>query len=175
MKDDMDTKDDVATTPQVCQSIKPWNQREGEPDKWYARFLVYLNLGVNRTVEKCRLKCLENGTEDKRGTGMVSFQKTATNYEWIARANSFDKEQQVKNLEANENTLEKFRKKTHESYMKLADKICNVMDKGEMDDLKKLLFFGKSKSFGDLAAGHRALFGDKQQVEITGKDVEFDL
>ena len=29
---------------------KPWDQMEGEPDRWYGRFQIYLELGVTRTL-----------------------------------------------------------------------------------------------------------------------------
>ena len=30
---------------------KPWDQMEGEPDRWYGRFQIYLELGVTRTLK----------------------------------------------------------------------------------------------------------------------------
>ena len=38
------------------QERKPWDQMEGEPDRWYGRFQVYLELGLTRTL-KGRRSC----------------------------------------------------------------------------------------------------------------------
>lgn len=63
---------------------KPWEQLEDEPDRAYARFLVYLNMGPGRSVEKA----IEAAKGEKRRNGQ--WERDGSTFNWKDRATAFD-------------------------------------------------------------------------------------
>ncbi len=71
---------------------QPWEQMEGEPDLWYGRFQVYLELGPTRTVQEAFRK-LDNageGTTKKPGQNWSWYSKQMR---WRERAHAWDAHQ----------------------------------------------------------------------------------
>lgn len=68
---------------------KKWDQLENEPDRAYARFLVYLHLGPGRSIEKA-YQSEENGRKRKSSSG--TWNDDSANYLWVERAAAFDVE-----------------------------------------------------------------------------------
>lgn len=61
-----------------------WDQLPNEPDRAYARFLVYLHLGPGRSVEKAH----NAGKSVKTRNGQ--WESDCTEYKWPERAAAFD-------------------------------------------------------------------------------------
>lgn len=68
--------------------VKPWDQLPDEPDRAYAWFLVYLNLGPGRSIEKAYQSAIASNRVKSRASGQWSYYSSV--YTWEARANAFD-------------------------------------------------------------------------------------
>lgn len=65
----------------------PWDQQPGEPPEAYARFLVYRNLGVGRSIPKAR------GRSRKKAEGSSgTWNDDCAAYNWVARSRAWDVE-----------------------------------------------------------------------------------
>src|SRR4030067_400717 len=63
-----------------------WEQREGEQNEAYARFLVYRNLGVARSLDSAY--CVALNRVKSRASGQ--WVKECSKYEWVMRASAWD-------------------------------------------------------------------------------------
>ena len=74
--------------------LQPWDQREGESDAAYARFLHYLNLGSTRSLNAAYVAYSEvskGGERCQRAPG--SWQAESVEKDWVKKANSWDVQQ----------------------------------------------------------------------------------
>jgi hypothetical protein len=72
--------------------LYPWDQLPGEPDEAYARFLIYRNLGLTRSVAKARVS-----RKGKKGEGSSGcWSSDSATYAWVKRAVAWD----IDNLKA---------------------------------------------------------------------------
>ena len=77
---------------------KAWQQRPGEPDESYARFLLYRNLGPGRTLQvayNAFVSQFKNAQEpDKRNKTQLSIPghwgEDSARWEWVDRASAWD-------------------------------------------------------------------------------------
>jgi hypothetical protein len=72
-----------------------WEQREKEPDEWYARFRAYLSLGPQRTVAAAHTFVLHLAQERPLGN-VRRWQREAQRFAWKERAAAFDAEHEHK-------------------------------------------------------------------------------
>ena len=63
---------------------KTWEQLENEPDRAYARFLVYLHLGPSRSLQDA-IKATK-GNERQSG----QWGRDSSTYNWLSRATAYD-------------------------------------------------------------------------------------
>ena len=69
-----------------------WERREGEPGRWYGRFLIYLELGPARSLrEACRVA--NRKTREQVHCAYGSWCDQARRWEWRERATAWDIEQ----------------------------------------------------------------------------------
>lgn len=125
------------------EEIKPWEQKEGEPDLWYGRFLTYyLPLGrLRRSLEKAyRAACEDEGrTPQLRGNDISKWSAYLKQWNWKERATAWDEYQDNQVLP----TLEE------------AEKLIRL---GSMDAVQVLL------------KGVAGVFGPKYQM-MAAKDI----
>lgn len=71
---------------------KLWDQLPNEPDRAYARFLVYRNLGPLRSVAKAYNQAVEIETAQKRQKTSASgaWSENSNTYRWAERAAAWD-------------------------------------------------------------------------------------
>ena len=72
---------------------KPWDQLPEEPDRAYARFLVYRNLGPTRSVQKAYEQALEGGIDQNRQKSTnhsSTWTLNSTAFRWKERATAWD-------------------------------------------------------------------------------------
>jgi hypothetical protein len=67
----------------------PWDQIEGEPDRWYARFQVYMELGVMRTM-KMAAKVAGEKTRGRPLALTGDWTYVAQRWYWRERAHAWD-------------------------------------------------------------------------------------
>lgn len=90
-------------TAKAEKSLSPiWERRDGEPNKWYARFQTYLLLGASRSVYAAY-----NEFRDKRGAASArkraglpkSWRSASEKWEWTKRAEAFDEHERAEQLQ----------------------------------------------------------------------------
>ncbi len=72
---------------------RPWDRQDGEPAKWYARFLLYLELGPGRALAEAYTDVQEKAGKGGKCPGPSgwlrpngSWGKIAGQYRWRERA-----------------------------------------------------------------------------------------
>ena len=77
---------------------KPWDRKDGEPNKWYARFQLYLLQGSNRsvlaTVNEDLIKSARGKSVKKTKSVPQAFRDATIKWKWKNRAEAYDTEQQ---------------------------------------------------------------------------------
>lgn len=69
--------------------LLPHEQRPGEPDLWYSRFLIYLNLGSARSFRKA-YEAGGNGGKNDQYTISATWRKYIHEWDWEQRAIDHD-------------------------------------------------------------------------------------
>lgn len=69
---------------------KPWEQRDGEPDAAYKRFLAYLRLGPQRSLEAAYRAHGKAPEGSKRPRVPGQWKRDSAAYEWRKRADAYD-------------------------------------------------------------------------------------
>ena len=68
--------------------VKIWEQRTDEPDRAYACFLVYLQLGPGRSLERAYQSASARNRKKTQASGTWTYY--STQYSWIERAAAYD-------------------------------------------------------------------------------------
>lgn len=63
-----------------------WEQQESESNEAYARFLVYRNLGVSRSVQMARKLTAKKGEKGRSG----AIERESADFNWQERASAWD-------------------------------------------------------------------------------------
>lgn len=66
----------------------PWEKRDDESNAAYARFLIYRNLGVGRSLDLAYHSLVVSKRDKTRVSGQ--WQEDSSRYEWKARADAWD-------------------------------------------------------------------------------------
>ncbi len=74
---------------------KPWAIRDGEKTTDYARFQVYLELGVTRSLSKASEALTSQGAS---GASPGRLEELCTAHDWVARCRAFDEKQATKRM-----------------------------------------------------------------------------
>lgn len=110
-----------------------WDQLPGEPDKWYGRFQIYLDLGVTRNLTAAA-RC---GFDPKPGqsglTGRWSYY--FNRYHWRERARAWDVRQRELLALSERNTRVALRIRRIERMEDYLDEVCQVLDSAHMGDV----------------------------------------
>ena len=110
---------------------KPWDQMEGEPDQWYGRFQVYLELGVTRTLTAAAAAA----GRQARGEPLVTERRLVTlcrRWHWRARAHAWDVHQRELLALSERNTRLALHSRRVERMEDYLDAICEVLDTANM-------------------------------------------
>ena len=110
---------------------KPWDQMEGEPDRWYGRFKVYLELGPARSLPAAPA---EAGRQT-RGEPLAwnsEWSQTARRWHWRARANAWDVHQRELLALSERNTRLALHSRRVERMEDYLDAVCEVLDTANM-------------------------------------------
>lgn len=161
---------------------KPWDQMDGEPDKWFARFLVFLGLGARRSIKLAQI-----AAESSQGKPAKARKQTAGSWTdacekwtWHDRANKYDIHQAQKGLQSLEQDMEGQRRVTARNYRKLAELVERCLDAKNMEDVrldlgKLMALCRKSGGIDAVVAAHKAQFGEKHKVEGTYmREIDWD-
>jgi len=155
---------------------KPWHQQEGEPDKWYALFTEYMNIGPGRNVTRLAEKYLDTPTSS-------AYRKKAAEWKWLERATAFDLEVANATVKAKEDILEQLKTANQNVALNIANAANRIFDcksEEEMTEnrytLAKLEFIAGKGTVGSTIANlHKAIVGQKSDVVVTGKQVTIEF
>ena len=117
--------------PETQPERNPWDQMEGEPDRWYGRFQLYLELGFTRTVTTAaaaagRQAC---GEPFERG-GNWSY--ISRRWRWRERAHAWDVHQRELLALSERNTRLALHSRRVERMEDYLDAVCEVLDAANM-------------------------------------------
>lgn len=110
-------------------SGKPWSQMEGEPHKWYTRFIrYYLAMGPSRTVKGANREFLR--VEQNRAVDYAATPRTWLHifykWEWKRRAEAFDQEQNEVTVDTVMMALDILREAAPDAAEALIDGLANA-------------------------------------------------
>ena len=106
---------------------KPWDQMEGEPDKWYARFQIYLELGVTRTVRAASTAAGRQARGVPLPMGGV-WSDNSRRWRWRERAHAWDVFQRDLLALSERNSRLALHSRRVERMEDYLDAICEVLD-----------------------------------------------
>lgn len=156
---------------------------EGEPDKWFARFLTFLQLGARRSLRLAQIAA-ESGQKESRKArkwAANSWVEACEKWNWHDRAHKWDVAQAQKGLQTLEADMEEQKRSTVRVFRKIAQMADHCLDAKSLEECKlelgKLMALcRKSGAIDAIATGHKASFGAKHQIENTDvMELDFDL
>ena len=110
---------------------KPWDQMEGEPDRWYSRFQVYLELGITRTLTAAAAAAgrQARGEPSRPGNDWSRMRAAGTG---ARRAHAWDVHQRELLALSERNTRLALHSRRVERMEDYLDAVCEVLDAANM-------------------------------------------
>jgi hypothetical protein len=144
---------------------KLWEQHKDEPDKLYLRFQTFLYLGQNRTVRAAYEQHVDRGEVD-----LCAWDGTSSRYRWLERASAYDKHVAAEINDKYHKSLKKFQHNLIRSLELASQDFVEALESKDLEKLKRLApvhmsLIGKGNTGNFLLAGHKQVFGEKQQVQ----------
>jgi hypothetical protein len=159
----------------------PWSQQLNEPDDLYVSFCSFRDAGTDRTVVKAQAIHSDRTVRiPKSRRGPASMRQASTKWCWVDRAQKWDVMMARKLGAINEDTMiehEKSKAIVMRNIMRMLQDATESQDlKRITHTLSKLKFLLSTIRAGDYLIGvHRAIHGDKHQVEQKKLVLQFDL
>ena len=144
-----------------------WEQREGEGDGDYGKFLVFMGLGPTRSLATAEAASTGKSKKAQPGGG---WRKLAAQHDWARRAEQFDL---MVSKKVAGDMIDK-RQAFTEGYLKslnhAVDMINSCFEDGDIEKFRKLaprvmMMLGKGRIGDYVTAGQKGIFGEKHQVE----------
>nr|BDD48118.1 hypothetical protein 34 [Balneolaceae bacterium] len=129
--------------------LRPWEQLPGETNKAYDRFVAYLEMGPDRSLDKVRQKYTKN-TSYKR-----YLAKWSSEHNWVKRAEAYDRHQIKKDMENREEARELVRQKILNRAGEAADRLIDIALGKELatkDQVKAILAMFDKAGITDVEA-----------------------
>ncbi len=115
------------TAAQAPETRQPWDQMEGEPDRWHGRFKVYLELGPMRTLRAAASEAGQQGRGQALARG-TEWSRMFRKWHWRPRANAWDAHQRELLAVSERNTRFALRGRRLERMEDYLEAICDVLD-----------------------------------------------
>jgi hypothetical protein len=110
---------------------KPWDQMESEPDMWYGRFQVYLELGITRTL-KAAPAAAGRRVRGEPFAWSSEWANHVRRWQWRARAQAWDVHQRELLALSERNTRLALHSRRVERMEDYLDAVCEVLDTANM-------------------------------------------
>jgi hypothetical protein len=114
-----------------AQERKPWEQMPGEPDRWYGRFQVYLELGITRTVQDA-LRAAGVQKRNAAYTNASGWGSQGRRWHWRERAQAWDVHQRELLALSERNARIALRSRRVARMEDYLDAVCEVLDNAHM-------------------------------------------
>ena len=148
----------------------PWDQMPDEPNLWYGRFKVYLELGPTRTLRSAvSTACEQNRNHAVTFPGRWSV--VSRQWHWRQRANAWDVHQRELLAVSERNTRLALRGRRVERMEDYLEAICDVLDRanmGAVDEQQARAWLPQMRAFlRDLLVAERQEFesGDYEKED----------
>jgi hypothetical protein len=69
---------------------RAWDQLPSEPPSWYSKFLIFRDLGPDRSIRECFLECTRLSGKEKASMSSA-WSRRSIEFKWIERALAWDK------------------------------------------------------------------------------------
>ena len=99
--------------PKKCEQDNSWDRQKDESEQAYAAFLIYRDMGANRSTEKVRQECGKN----KR-----LIERWSSRWKWVERCRAWDNQLQKEAKKAAADEL----RKMYQRHVKIAMQLQNV-------------------------------------------------
>jgi hypothetical protein len=110
---------------------KPWDQMEGEPNRWYSRFQVYLELGITRTVKAGAAAAGRQARGEPFECGSC-WSAHSRRWRWRERSHAWDVHQRELLALSERNTRVALHSRRVERMEDYLDAVCEVLDAANM-------------------------------------------
>lgn len=110
-----------------------WERRDGEPNKWYDRFQIFLLLGSSRSIHAAYLAWRERERKTTRDSAQKragipkSWLDAAAKWDWVKRAEQFDENERQNNLMEWTKRREELREMEWKFSQELVDKVRQML------------------------------------------------
>jgi hypothetical protein len=116
------------------EARQPWQQMPGEPDRWYSRFQIYLELGVTRTL-KAAIAAAGKKARGQPYSWSMEWSSTPRRWRWRERANAWDVHQRELLALSERNTRLALHSRRVERMEEYLDAVCEVLDTANMTEV----------------------------------------
>lgn len=99
--------------PKTCRTDSPWDRQKDESEQAYAAFLIYRDMGANRSISKVAQKCSKN---------ISLLNRWSSRWNWVERCRCWDNQLQK---EAKKTAAAEL-KKMYQRHIKIAMQLQNV-------------------------------------------------
>jgi hypothetical protein len=108
-----------ATIAQGLYTVNPWDRKAGEKMMWYSRFIIYRELGPERSLLGT-YNVWRNERQRKAATGCgITWTRAAKTWHWRERAEKWDHYQQVRRMQAEQEEIDVMNKRHLQAAMGL--------------------------------------------------------
>jgi hypothetical protein len=118
-------------TTQAAGTRQPWDQLEGEPNRWYGRFQAYLELGVTRTLKDTAAATGRQARGEPLTAGGI-WSAAFRRWHWRERAHAWDVQQRELLALSERNTRHALHSRRVERMEDYLDAVCEVLDAANM-------------------------------------------
>jgi hypothetical protein len=116
---------------QTLETRQPWDQMEGEPDRWYGRFQAYVGLGIMRTLKNAAAEAGRQARGEPLELG-GTWSVVSHRWHWRERAHAWDVHQRELLALSERNTRLALHGRRVERMEDYLDAVCEVLDAANM-------------------------------------------
>lgn len=155
---------------------EPWLQQAGESNKDYTRFLIYRDMGKDRSIAKAEAECRG---KPLKATPSGGYNDLAKKNSWVERAQAWDLAQAEKASQIIQSATDEALQETQENIKgmaKIVGKVIKASDLAEVKgELQKLvMLFGKGGAGAFTLESSKVLAPPKTGTSGRMVMVEFD-
>lgn len=138
----------------------PWERQENEPTMWYDRFVIYLTLGVTRSIRKAYIASLTKNNQDISDIFPPhQWYDISESWQWKDRATAYDDHNRAAIFDNEDKLIRIAREKRINLALLAIEKISQALADKSPEALQK-------------ESGNALLQASKQAAQILREDLE---
>jgi hypothetical protein len=166
---------DPSTAP---ESLEPWEQQPGEPNRWYSRFETFRLAGPNRSLLGVVNAERQQGGANKAKSIPQAWAKNAKEWRWRERAETWDERQRLEARATHQKEIEEMNRRHLQEAKALQSKAIQRLKALEHDQLSPadlLRFFTEGTKLERTALGEPETIEEKRLTGPGGGAVLFTV